>query len=192
VEEDSSSKVFEKDIEKINFLIDGIDANLNKIPKLEFLDDDGKPYPIERARQERENLYNVLSSQRTMAEEDLETAQRNLKNHIEWRKLMGVELTPGPEDKNTETRTWFVRFYGTEDCKQMEDLLIEKENWPGINLAAGDSNTEPPMPTWVGRDSQVPDGSKANAKYDYRPHQVKPYCCYSVRRILCCGICLHP
>lgn len=159
-------------MDKINLLIDGIDSNLLKIPKLEFLDEEGKPYPVEKARAERENLYNLLSSQRVVAEEDMELANRNLQNHINWRRTMGIELIKGEEDKNTDTCTWFVRFYGTEDAKEIEDLLIEKEDWPGIYLACGRPNEDPPVPPWVGREKTVPDGSKSNMPFDYTNLQV--------------------
>ena len=172
VEEDPLYKQFQEEIGKIDVILAGIDNNMLKVPKLEFLDDEGKPYPVERARAERENLYNVLSNQRVMAEDDKEVAQRNLANHVDWRNSMGVELTKGVEDKNTDTRTWFVRFYGTEDAKQIEDSLIEKEDWPGINLACGMPDADPPVKPWVGRDKTVPDGSKANATTDYSPLQV--------------------
>eukprot|EP01032_Pedospumella_encystans_P022867 gene22867-25899_t len=172
VEEDPASKVYYDDIAKINKLIDGIDFNLLKIPKLEFLDQDGKPYPIEKARAEREALYNLLSAQRTTAEEDLELAERNLKNHNDWRRSMGVELIKGEEDKNTDTCTWFVRLYGTDDAKELEDLLIEKEDWPGIKLACGVKNHDPPIPPWTGRSTSPPDGSKVQDITDYTLLQV--------------------
>ena len=172
IEEDPGSRQYYNDMDKINELIDGIDKNLLKIPKLEFLDDEGKPYPIEKARAERENLYNLLSTQRVVAEEDMELANRNLQNHINWRRTMGIELIKGDEDKNTDTCIWFVRFHGTEDAKEIEDLLIEKEDWPGINVACGKPNADPPIPPWVGRDKTVPDGSKSNAPADYTQLQV--------------------
>ena len=172
VEEDPASKVYYDDIAKINKLIDGIDFNLLKIPKLEFLDQDGKPYPIEKARAEREGLYNLLSAQRTTAEEDLELAERNLKNHNDWRRSMGVELIKGEEDKNTDTCTWFVRLYGTDDAKELEDLLIEKEDWPGIKLACGVKNHDPPIPPWTGRSTSPPDGTKVQDLTDYTLLQV--------------------
>ena len=134
---------------KINHLIDSIDSNLLKIPKLEFLDESGKPYPIEKARAERESLYNLLSTQRVVAEEDMDLAEKNLQNHINWRRTMGIELIKGEEDKNTDTCSWFVRFYGTEDAK------------------------DPPVKPWVGREKLVPDGSKSHDATDYRPLQVK-------------------
>ena len=158
---------------KISHLIDSIDSNLLKIPKLEFLDESGKPYPIEKARAERESLYNLLSTQRVVAEEDMDLAEKNLQNHINWRRTMGIELIKGEEDKNTDTCSWFVRFYGTEDAKEIEELLIEKEDWPGINLACGIMNADPPVKPWVGREKLVPDGSKSHDATDYRPLQVQ-------------------
>ena len=85
---------------------------------------------------------------------------------------MGIELIKGEEDRNTDTCCWFVRFYGTEDCKEIEQLLIEKEDWPGINLACGDPDRIPPLRPWTGREKTVPDGSKSHDAADYRPLQV--------------------
>jgi hypothetical protein len=172
IEEDPGARRYHDDMHKIDLLIDSIDANMLKIPKLEFLDEDGKAYPIEKARAERENLYNILSSQRVVAEEDMELAQKNLENHINWRRTMRIELIKGEEDKNTDTCIWFVRFYGTDDCKEMEQLLMEKEDWPGINLACGDPTADPPIKPWVSRENVIPDGRKNKDAIDYTQLQV--------------------
>jgi hypothetical protein len=173
IEEDPGAKRYHDDMDKINHLIDSIDTNMLKIPKLEFLDENGKPYPLEKARAERENLYNLLSAQRVVAEEDMELAERNLKNHIDWRRTMGIELIKGDEDRNTDTCIWFVRFYGTDDCKDIEQFLMDKEDWPGINLACGMPRADPPVKPWVGREKNVPDGTKSHDAADYRPLQVR-------------------
>lgn len=73
---------------------------------------------------------------------------------------MGIEFTKGEIDKVTETVTWFVRFYGTKDAKEMEDLLIKKDDWASIKLAQGSKSQTPPLPPWSGR-GEVPDGSKS-------------------------------
>ena len=35
------------------------------------------------------------------------------------RRNMGIEFTKGEIERNTETITWFVRFYGTKDAQEM-------------------------------------------------------------------------
>jgi hypothetical protein len=88
---------------------------------------------------------------------------------------MGIELIKGDEDKNTDTCIWFVRFYGTDDCKEMEQLLMEKEDWPGINLACGDPSADPPIKPWVSREKVIPDGRKSKDAIDYTQLQVRAY-----------------
>ena len=83
---------------------------------------------------------------------------------------MGLEITKGGIDRNTETATWFVRFYGTKDAKEMEDLLMKKEDWASIKLALHKKMANPPLPPWSGR-GDVPDGTKALLP-DYRDLQV--------------------
>ena len=175
VEEDDGLLVYYEDIDKINKVIGEIDKHMKKIPQLEFVDDDGKKFNVDQAREERERLYELFSNERLSAEGDLEIANTNLQNHIKWRKSMGVDLTKGEEDKNTDTCTWYFRLHGTDDAQMMEDLLIMKENWPGIKLAAGvrsDAPGEWKAPPWVGRERFVPDGSKVSDPTDYQPLQI--------------------
>ncbi len=97
-------------------------------------------------------------------------AQGQLKSHIDWRRKMGIEFTQGEVDKNTDTTTWFMTMSGTNDVAEIEDLLIRKQNWPGIKLASGSNRTSPPIPPWAGR-GEIPDGTKANQP-DYSSLQV--------------------
>lgn len=174
VEEDDGMLVYYEDIDKINKVIGEIDKHLKKIPNLEFVKDDGKKFNVEEARVERARLYELFSNERLGAETDLEIANENLKNHIAWRKSMGVELRKGETDKNTDTCSWYFRLHGTDDALLMEDLLIMKENWPGIKLAAGLRAVDGHWmaPPWVGREKFVPDGSKVSDPTDYEPLQI--------------------
>lgn len=172
VDDDPLSQPFYNKISKIANEIEEIDELIKKIPKLEFLDEKQKPYPLERARAERAMLFTKFNNERLKKEEEGEKCQKDLESHIKWRKSMGVDLIQGEIDENTQTCIWFVKLFGQSDSKGMEDLLLKKEDWPGINLACGLHNSDPIVPTWIGREKLVPDGSKANDPTDYRPLQV--------------------
>ena len=58
-----------------------------------------------------------------------------------------MQFTKGEVDRNTETATWFIRFYGTKDAQEMEDLLMKKDDWAAIKLAHHSS----PLPPWAGK-----------------------------------------
>ncbi len=79
---------------------------------------------------------------------------------------MGIDIERGEIDDNTETASWCVTFYGTKDAKEMEDLLMAKEDWATIKLA----NHSGKLPAWAGR-GNIPDGSKTTIP-DYRKLQV--------------------
>lgn len=81
---------------------------------------------------------------------------------------MGVFCEEGDTDEHSNTITWFVRFSGVNDARDMENRLLSKNDFSGIRLACG--NKEKKMEPWVGR-TAVPDGTKANMP-DYTPYQV--------------------
>lgn len=70
------------------------------------MDDDGKPLMVDEARAEREKLFQAYGEERVVYEGQLETTQNKLKQHVQWRKSMGINFIKGDIDKNTETRTW--------------------------------------------------------------------------------------
>lgn len=83
---------------------------------------------------------------------------------------MGLDFTKGDHDKNTDTVTWYVKLFGTNDALELENLLLVKLNWPGIKLAAGSNRADPPIPPWAGR-GDIPNGKKAGT-FDYTNFQV--------------------
>lgn len=172
VEDDPMTQPYNNRMGRIIRELDEIDAIIGKIPTLLFLDEKQKPYAPERARAERAVMFTKFNLERLKKEEEGEVLQRELEAHIKWRKSMGVELTQGESDKNTDTCVWFIRLYGTSDAKEMEDMLIRKRDWPGIKLALGIHNANPPIPSWISRDKYPPDGTKLSDPTDYRPRQV--------------------
>lgn len=157
VEEDPYAQHYFHDIQRLHEKIEDVDKNLKRIPKLEFRDEQGKPLPEEKSRAEREALFLRYGEERAQAENELEDTNRELKDHVAWRKKMKVELKQGDVDRVTDTCSWHVKIGGTTDAQKIEDLLMVKENWPGIKLAAGSSTGEI-FPPWAGR-GDVPDGS---------------------------------
>lgn len=85
----------------------------------------------DEAEVQREILYSAYSEERLTAEKRLKNKESNFKAHTVWRRQMGIEFSMGAVDENTNTAQWFVRFYGVEDAEEMEDFLIDKEDWPG-------------------------------------------------------------
>ncbi len=85
----------------------------------------------EDAEVQREILYSAYSEERLAAEKRLKNRVTNLSAHTVWRRQMGIDFSMGSVDENTQTAQWFVRFYGVDDANEMEDLLIDKEDWPG-------------------------------------------------------------
>lgn len=81
---------------------------------------------------------------------------------------MGITCEEGDTDEHSNTITWFVRFDGVNDARDMENRLLSKNDFSGIRLACGCA--EKKMAPWVGR-SAVPDGTKANMP-DYTQLQV--------------------
>jgi hypothetical protein len=157
VEEDPLSQGFFDKIQRFNEVIAEIESNMKKVPHLSFYDENGKPKPEKEARFEREKLFTKLGEELAHAEGRLDDTNRELKNHIEWRKKMGVHLSQVDIDKNTGTATWLLRLSGTDDAQEIEDLLLQKRNWQGVKLAVSYTNRDPPLPPWAGR-GDVPDG----------------------------------
>jgi hypothetical protein len=157
VEEDPLSQQFFDRIQRLNEVIADIESNIKKVPHISFYDENGKLKPEAQARVERERLFTKLGDELVQAETNLDETNRELKNHVEWRKKMGVHLTVIDTDKNTSTATWLLELSGTDDVQEIEDLLIQKRNWQGIKLACHYEKRDPPLPAWAGR-GDVPDG----------------------------------
>lgn len=95
--------------------------------------------------------------------------------HVNARKRIGIKFTQGNTDANTGTCSWYINIFGDEEAQSLEELLIRKQNWGGIRLAAsgtvvkGDQTFN--VPPWAGRAHSVPSGKKA-AEFDYRRLEV--------------------
>jgi hypothetical protein len=159
-EEDPLSQDYFDEIQMLTEKIGEVEMKLKKIPKIEFTDENGGPMPEELAKEERNKLFTTYGNERAVLEQQLEDVERGLQEHLKRRKTMTINLVRGEIDQNTHTCIWHMKLSGTEDCYEIEDLLLLKENWSGIRLGAGridvvDGNRIPP---WAGRDIP-PDGS---------------------------------
>eukprot|EP01038_Epipyxis_sp_PR26KG_P013712 gene13712-18392_t len=159
IEEDPYSKFFFKKMKDIDDRLAVIDHNIKMIPTLNFLDENGAPKPEIVARREREILFDKYGEDRVIAENELSVVKFSLEKHIQWRRKMSIDFTKIHPDLNTDTCTWIIKIFNVADAYQLENLLIAKNNWSGIRLAAGDVYREPALPPWAGREP-IPDGSR--------------------------------
>jgi hypothetical protein len=157
LEVDPYSKPFYGNIEKIKEEIKEIDKRIKQIPKIVFTNEQGEPMELEEADAQREVLYEEFGNQRIAIEERLKRQELALEGHRNWRRNMGVDIQRGEEDMNTGTANWYIRFYGTADAGEMEELLLKKDDWGSIKMACG---RHPNLPPWAGR-GKIPDGKKA-------------------------------
>lgn len=160
-EEDPHAQSYFDEIQRLTETIGEIEGKLKKIPKIEFTNENGVPLKEEQAKEERNKLFEKYGADRTVAENALEEIDLQLKEHVAWRKTMGVHLTQGEIDRNSHSCTWHMTFSDAPDCQEIEDLLLMKENWTGIKLAAAhvdpDDDTKL-IPAWAGRGTP-PDGT---------------------------------
>lgn len=156
-EEDPKSLEIQKSLGEIQKEIVEITKVIKRIPKQEIRDHDNKLVSEEEADEEREIMYKMYGQAKYEIELRYKKREQDLKDHEKWRRSMGLELVAAEEDLNTETVTWEIRIFGTADAKEMEDLLVAKDDWQGLKLACG--SQDPPLPPWAGRGT-VPDGSK--------------------------------
>ena len=168
MEVDPYSKPFYDRMAKIKEEIKAIDEKIKKVPKMEFKDQDGNELSQEEADVERENIFNAYSEERIACDKRYKRQENALAGHKQWRRNMGIQFERADIDKATETATWFVRFYGTKDAKEMEELLIKKDDWASIRIAQGSKIDD--IPAWAGK-SDVPDGTNPEFP-DYRNLQV--------------------
>ena len=192
-EEDPFVPPILEQIERQKSKIKDVDKRLKAVVKQEFLEPDGKEMLPEKAELEREALFKAIGDERDKLDQELKRREALLVTHREWRSSksrhstaslfvsylcvmlccvrcvdMGVHCEEGDTDEHSNTITWFVRFDGVNDARDMENRLLCKNDFAGIRLSCG--NKEKKIPPWVGR-SAVPDGSKANMP-DHTPYQV--------------------
>lgn len=163
-EVDPHSRPFYRKIEETNVALKAIDKKIKGVAKLQFYEPNGEAMTPEKAQEEREAVYEVFANERSQADARLRQIQQGLEKHLKWRANIGMKFEQVEIDENTSTAVWHVRFYGTTDAQEMEDLLIKKRDWSGIKLCAGQSN--PPLPILVTR-GRIPDGTKNEIEPNY-------------------------
>lgn len=161
IEEDPFVHKFNKKIAGIIAKIDEINKRISGIPQMLLFAADMKTLlGPEEARVERGMIYEAYGDERLVAEKDLGFIRMNLRAHILWRRRMGVDLTKGPTDKNTDTAVWYLTLYGTNDALDLENILLKKKDWPTIKLAAAALDEyNRPIPPFAGR-GDLPNGKK--------------------------------
>jgi hypothetical protein len=167
-EEDPNLKSSKTAIEEAKEFITAIDKKIRGVPKIQFRDGDGRVMDPKQAEAQRDILYKAYLEERTVGEKQLKNKTEALRRFEEYRRKMGMTFTPGETDTNTQTQAYYVKFFGTADAADMEDLLLAKDDWVGIKVACG--ATDPPCPPWVGR-GQIPIGHD-NPLGDYQDTQV--------------------
>lgn len=158
LEEDPFVPPILQQIENQKSKIKDTDRRLKQIVKQEFLEPDGKEMLPEKAELEREAMFKAVGEERNRQEAELKRREQLLETHKAWRMSMGVSLEQGDFDENSNTVTWFVRFFGVADARDMELRLLQKNDYSGIRLACGSADKK--LPPWVGRSKSVPDGGK--------------------------------
>lgn len=156
---DPTAKEIQKSIQKIQEEVNEITKVIKRIPKQELLDNTGKPLSVEEADEERQIMYDLYGKAKYQIEVKLKKRQEDLENHHKWRRTMGLDILKVDEDANTETSTYEVRLFGTNDAKEIENALVAKDDYLGIKLACGSPDPDYPFPPWCGRGA-VPNGSK--------------------------------
>ena len=167
-EEDPIAKKIEKKIEKAKADVDEVVKVIKKIPKQVMRSAEGKVLPTEEADAEREIMFTVYGQAKYELDMKVAKIEDELKEHQQWRASLGMTFIKSFVDQNTETAIWELRMYGSEDSKKIEEMMVHKEDWPGIKLCCAIPDKK--LPPWVGR-GMVPDGSKPYMP-DYSNHIV--------------------
>lgn len=90
--------------------------------------------PPDKASEQRALLFEQCGEERLQMENELKEKKHFYEVHISSRRNMGIEMTQGKRDENTDTCSWYFRFFGGEDSQLVEELLIKKKNWTGVVL----------------------------------------------------------
>jgi hypothetical protein len=64
----------------------------------------------------------------------LQVKQSFFEVHKKARRSVGIELTQGTIDENTQTCSWQMKLFGQEDVRTIEELLIKKKDWAGCSF----------------------------------------------------------
>lgn len=89
-------------------------------------------FQAKQAENEREVLYKAYLEERSVGEKQLKNKTEALKRFEAYRRQMGMTFTLAETDMNTQTRSYYVKFFGTADANDMEDLLLAKDDWIGV------------------------------------------------------------
>jgi hypothetical protein len=135
IEDDPVLKPVETEIDRSKALLEALDKRTRLLKKQRFFDDNGNELSEGKSEEERDVIYKYLGNERNKIAELMRRQEEVHAKFTKWRKGMGISFELAKKDKVTQTADWFVRFFGVQDAKKMEDLMIAKTDWPGILLA---------------------------------------------------------
>lgn len=167
-EEDPAARKIEKKLEKVKKEVDEIVKVIKKIPKQVIRSAEGKPLSAEDADAERQVMFTVYGQAKYELDLKVQKVEEELEAHRKWRRSMGMDFILSDIDQNTETATWEVRLFGSADAQKIEEIMVRKDDWQGLQLCC--AIPEKKLPPWVGR-GKIPDGSKPYMP-DYSQHIV--------------------
>lgn len=176
-EEDPMAKKIVKKLEKVQKDVEDLVKVIKKIPKQVMRAADGKPLSNEEADAERQVMFTVYGQAKYELDLKVAKVEDELKAHRSWRRTMGLTFIKSQVDENTETATWELRIFGSADSQKIEEIMVHKDDWQGIQLCCAVPDKK--LPPWVGR-GEVPDGSKPYMP-DYTQHVVNISGCRLVR-----------
>lgn len=162
-----SAKIF-NEMEEIKKRIDEMDRRIKMVPTFEIRDKNGLLEKDDVANEERGAMYVHYNEQKILIQNELLDKEVELQDHVNWRRMIDIELFCAEVYPISQTALWFVSLYGQDDAKDLEDFLVNKRDWHDVKLAAGDEARG--VPSWSGREP-VPDGTKVE-QFDYQPYLV--------------------
>lgn len=182
IEEDKLVSNFLLEMSELTDMKKRLDSDLLNIPNIVLRDTEGNVLSYEIQEAEKEKLLEKLVKELGMVEMAIEYQEKLLKHHIEIIKSSILTLEPGPIDYLTETRNWKIIFNkdskyklngdeenmklnsdinnelnemtsGINNFQFLENLLVNKRSWAGINLSLGGDlpNGEFLERPWAGR-----------------------------------------
>ena len=156
-EEDPMAKKIVKKLRKAEADVEEIVKVIKKIPKQVIRTAEGKTMSNEEADAERQVMFTVYGQAKYELDLKVKKVEDELQEHRSWRRTMGLTFIKSYIDENTETATWELRLFGSADSQKIEEIMVHKDDWQGIQLCCALPDKK--LPPWVGR-GKVPDGSK--------------------------------
>ena len=166
-----------KTVERTKNEITRIHKAMHRIRESKPVDDEGNALPTDEADQERQNMYDQAMKEKENLENRQAAAKQRLIDVKDEVRAIDFDVEFALESKLEGTCSWHLTFDAPLEDEEgniigfdAEKAVVQKNDWDGINLAAGfteEIDEEKKIhPPWAGRASP-PDGSNAwEACYD--------------------------